>query len=136
MASFCFTISCASKKKVDEPAVTVEKSVDIKEPAPEVTEAKADDNQYTCLVAGDQRIITLNKDGKRCTVDYTKSGDTKEVAWGKSTPSICTDTFSKIRTNIESAGFKCGMEFEETKKEANSSESANFKVIQEEVKSN
>ena len=62
---------------------------------------------YTCLVKKDKREVTLDNQPKRCEVHYTKFGDKTQVVWAQSTPSICTDVYSKIRKNIEDRGFKC-----------------------------
>lgn len=104
MCSALFTVSCASKKlSVDEGQKQAKK-----EPAKKVLvkndkEAEA----YTCLVAGDRRIITLDRKEKRCEVSYTKFGKKEQMAWGESHPKICDDVFTNIRSNIEKRGFKC-----------------------------
>ncbi len=98
-----FTVSCAHKPVVDQGAekqqAKVEKKIEKKK--------QADNKAYTCLVGKDQRLVTLDKREKRCEVNYTKFGDTEQVAWAESTPTICDDAFSKIRTNIEGSGYKC-----------------------------
>ncbi len=101
-----FTVSCAHKPAVDQgqkQAQKVEKKVEKKAEKKE----QADNKAYTCLVGKDQRLVTLDKREKRCEVNYTKFGDTQQVAWAESTPSICSDTFEKIRSNIEGSGYKC-----------------------------
>lgn len=103
------TVSCAHQQKsVDEGAkvAKVEKKVEKK------TEKKAEkkvaqDKAYTCLVGKDQRLITLDHREKRCEVNYTKFGDTQQVAWAEATPTICSDAFQNIRSNIEGSGYRC-----------------------------
>lgn len=98
------TVSCAHKTTVDQgdQQAKVEKKIEKKA---ETKQAK--NLAYTCLVGKDRRLVTLDKKEKRCEVSYTKYGDLQQVAWAEATPSICDDTFSKIRTNIEGAGYKC-----------------------------
>ncbi len=112
------TVSCAHKPAVDEGALQAATDKKVEQKA----EKKQDDNlAYTCMVGKDRRLITLDKDKKRCEVHYTKFGDNQQVAWAESTPSICDDAYGKIRTNIEGAGYKCldgaDAKFEEKKKE-------------------
>jgi hypothetical protein len=104
---FGLTVSCAHKPQVDEGAkvkkTTMEKKIDKKAEAKKLADNKA----YTCLVGKDQRTVTLDQREKRCEVNYTKFGDTQQVAWAEATPSICEDAFSNIRSNIEGSGYKC-----------------------------
>ncbi len=124
MAGFCFTISCASKKTtLDTQEVTVEKPNLFPRPTTKDQDMTKDDKtqKFSCLVAGEQRVVILNElntNDKKCNVEYTKKGETTEVAWAQATPDICTKTFNNIRQNIENAGFKCGLSFENIKKES------------------
>lgn len=102
------TVSCAHKTTVDtgdqqQSQAKIEKKIETK------AEAKQEDKQlaYTCLVGKDRRTITMDRKEKKCEVNYTKFGDAQQVAWAQATPKICEDAFSKIRTNIEGAGYKC-----------------------------
>lgn len=101
------TVSCAHKsielEKGPEPVVQTKKvEVKIK------NKKQANNNKaYTCLVGKDKRQVTLDTSNKRCEVHYTKFGDRQQVAWAESTPSICEDAFSNIRSNIEGSGYKC-----------------------------
>ena len=110
------TVSCAHKQPKQE-AVKLETKVEKK-----VAVKKADKNQlaFTCLVGKDKRVITLDKKEKRCEVEYTKFGDSEQVAWAESTPAICDRAFNSIRSNIESSGYQCADGFDlklENKKE-------------------
>ena len=96
IGSFCFTISCANKAKNTDTAEVFIPTTPIVEPVTEVAPEKdsfqkTSSHEYECTVNGDKRIISINKTDSKCTVDYTKSGDTSEVAWGQSTPEICTN---------------------------------------------
>ena len=103
MGFLSLTISCAHKQPAPEVA-KVEKKTEKAETAKE----KADKElAYTCLVGKDARTVTLDKKEKRCEVHYTKFGDQQQVAWAESTPSICDNAFSNIRSNIEGSGYKC-----------------------------
>lgn len=99
-----FTVSCAHKPAVDEgdQQAKVEQKVEKK-----AETKQADTKAYTCLVGKDQRLVTLDQREKRCEVNYTKFGDTQQVAWAESTPSICDNAFTNIRSNIEGSGYKC-----------------------------
>ncbi len=99
-----FTVSCAHKPAIDQGAEQAKVETKIEKKA---ETKQADNKAYTCLVGKDQRLVTLDKREKRCEVNYTKFGDTQQVAWAESTPSICSETFDKIRTNIEGSGYKC-----------------------------
>ena len=121
IGAMSFTTSCAHKKSTTpSDVVTVEAAAEKKQQPKELaknTLEKEDTNlSYNCLVAGDKRTVILNKETKKCTVNYTKEGNTNEVAWGESRPEICQAAFDKIRTNIESAGFKCNAGLETEKK--------------------
>ena len=102
-----FTACTSSGKK--EQATKVDKS---QVTAAKKAEAKADKKEnlerYTCVVGKDKRLVEIDRSTKgRCEVHYTKLGDENSVAWAQATPSICTEVFGRIRTNIESAGFEC-----------------------------
>lgn len=102
--------ACATKQieteVVDPAAHTVKQQVK-KEDKKDTKQAKEDAKELTCMVNKDARLISLEKTEKRCEVHYTKNGETNQVAWGESTPSICDDVFNNIKTNIEKEGFKC-----------------------------
>ncbi len=134
IAFVSLTVSCAHKTTHGN-ATDTEKA----EKAKVETQDKSKKEKalaYTCLVGKDKRLVTLDKKEKRCEVFYTKFGDEKQVAWAESTPSICEETFGKIRTNIEGSGYKCldglNVSFEDTKKEIKEENKGEKKV--EEVK--
>lgn len=74
---------------------------------PKVESKMASEQQYTCTVNGDKRIVEYKTNNGRCEIHYTKQGTSEEVAWGQATPSICSDVFARIRSNIEGKGFSC-----------------------------
>lgn len=117
------TVSCAHKPQIDEGAKKDQAKVEKK-----IEKKQANNQAYTCLVGKDKRLVTLDKKEKRCEVNYTKFGDATQVAWAESTPKICDDAFSNIRTNIEGAGYKCldgaDAKFEDKKQEQKPRETA------------
>ncbi|MCB0357128.1 MAG: hypothetical protein KDD40_08980 [Bdellovibrionales bacterium] len=103
---FILSVACAHKKP--QPTTNI---------SPESTQASSIEHnktpdakpvqKVTCLVNDDQRTILLDKQPQRCEVFYTKFGEKSQVAWAEATPSLCRDVLNKIKTNIESKGFKC-----------------------------
>ena len=114
VCSVLFTVSCASQKiNLDEGAKQAQKAE-----APKKMLAKKNaELGYTCLVAGDKRIVTLDKKDKRCEVHYTKFGKKERMAWGEKRLHICDDVFKNIKSNIEKRGFKCTTGLDSQKKE-------------------
>ena len=105
-AMLMFSTACSHSKKneskIDTPKVQAK--VENKEVA---KNQKLADKTINCLVGQDQRVISLDKEPNRCEVHYTKFGEKSQVAWAEATPSLCTDVFKNIRSNIEEKGFKC-----------------------------
>lgn len=102
---FSLTISCAHKNIEKKEQVVVKETVIEKPIAKKEADKKA--RSYSCLVGKDQRVITLDREAKRCEVHYTKHGERQQVAWAESTQDICDRAFNSIRSNIENDGFKC-----------------------------
>jgi len=103
-----FSISCAQNTKKNETKV--------KAPAKKTMVAKADAKSaeaILCNVGNDKRLVTVDKTilddnkTKRCEVNYTKWGETSQVAWAQATQSLCGDVVENIKTNIEAKGFQC-----------------------------
>jgi len=115
------TVSCAHKTTETEIAVA-DKPAEVKVDVQDKSKEEKKELAYTCLVGKDKRLVTIDKNEKRCEVFYTKFGDEKQVAWAESTPSICEEAFGKIRTNIEGSGYKyldgLNVSFDDTKKES------------------
>lgn len=101
--TFIFTAACAQKKKSGD--IVEAKAPEKQEQA--VADKNTPENAYKCTVNKDTRLVEFDKSTKRCEIHYTKFGEKMQVAWAESTPSICSDVFAKIRTNIEAKGFKC-----------------------------
>lgn len=101
--TFLLTAACAQKKKSGD--ILEAKAPEKKEEL--VTQQKVADQAYKCTVNKDTRLVEFDKSDKRCEIHYTKFGEKMQVAWAENTPSICNDVFSKIKSNIESKGFKC-----------------------------
>lgn len=113
LCSALFVVSCAHKKMSVDEGQGKNKSEAAKKELVKTDSAQG----YTCLVAGDKRIVTLDRKEKKCEVSYTKFGKRKQIAWGQSNPKICDDVYANIRTNIEKRGFKCEASLGAKKKE-------------------
>ena len=61
----------------------------------------------TCESGKDQRKLLLSQVEKGCKLEYTKSGETKEVASQKVGKDFCENMQSKIKTKLEASQFKC-----------------------------
>ena len=106
-AFFSLTISCAHKKVEDTQAAKKEETKKEVVVAKKEIKEENKERSYTCLVGKDERLITLDRQEKRCEVHYTKEGDRQQVAWAETTQDICDRAFNNIRSNIEGSGFKC-----------------------------
>ena len=98
-----FCVSCSHKQKAKDTASAQQTEMNSKDQQI----GHSDQNSYFCVVNKDKRVIKMDKSQKRCEVHYTKFGEKSQVAWAENTPSICSDVYDRIRTNIESKGFKC-----------------------------
>lgn len=66
-------------------------------------------SSVTCTNKSDTRKISvLNVTEGGCGVVYNKMGEDKTVAMAKSDMNYCDSVSSKIKTNLEGAGFNCG----------------------------
>jgi hypothetical protein len=69
----------------------------------------AEKSSVTCTNKKDTRkisVVTMTEGG--CGVVYNKLGEEKTVAMAKSDMNYCDTVSSKIKTNLEGAGFNCG----------------------------
>jgi len=105
--------ACSSSKKDVNESSAGEK---VEEAAKEVTKtaqeatskAKAAvSGEATCKLGGDTRTIAVNSVDKGCEVIYTKFGEPSSIASGSSGSDHCVNVVSKVRENLENAGFKC-----------------------------
>ena len=108
----CFSLlaSCAHKDKdMNSDKAKASQQQTVKKPTVLVDKNKVEGGElaYTCVVSGDERLVTLSKQPKRCEVHYTKKGERNQVAWAEAHPDICQSAYDKIRQNIEAGGFKC-----------------------------
>lgn len=98
-----------TSKKMKEAATTAE--------APATPSATSDfpsingteKSSVTCTNKNDSRKISvLNVTEGGCGVVYNKMGEDKTVALAKADLNYCDTVSSKIKTNLEGAGFDCG----------------------------
>lgn len=102
-----FCVSCSHKQKASDGAQANQLQQEAKVASSENNINKVDGKSYFCVVNKDKRLVEIDESTQRCEVHYTKEGEKSQVAWAESTPSICSEVFARIRTNIESKGFKC-----------------------------
>lgn len=106
-AFFSLTVSCAHKKVEETHAAKKDEAKKEVIVAKKELKEEKTDRSFSCLVGEDERLVTLDRQEKRCEVHYTKSGDRQQVAWAENTQDICDRAFNSIRSNIEGNGFKC-----------------------------
>lgn len=102
LLSFLFIISAAS---------ATEKAAAPKADMPN-TETKADtkfDNksEMKCSAGKDERILKINEANGGCKLQYTKAGETKEVASQNMGRTKCDEIFNRIEEKLKAAGFNC-----------------------------
>lgn len=134
MLSLVFAASCAGKKsKTDTaaaPATTAsapakteaapveQKATDKKskgkkesavkqEAAAEKSAGASKAGSLTCKSGSESRTIEVAGVNGGCETRYTKAGETKTVANAKSGTDYCEQVSSKIKGNLETAGYKC-----------------------------
>ena len=67
-----------------------------------------DGDSIQCNFKKDIRMISVNKtDSGGCVVNYTKSGETKEIASSQKEGQHCNTVKNKVVTNLTEAGFSC-----------------------------
>ena len=101
--SFLFG-ACASTNKSVEPEQKQAKA-EVTKP---VVKAEVSTSQIIkCSLEKDQRSLELKSKEKGCELNYTKTDLTQIVASSSIGPNHCEKTQSKIKGNLEEAGFKC-----------------------------
>ncbi|MBX3022499.1 MAG: hypothetical protein KF799_12575 [Bdellovibrionales bacterium] len=109
------SVGCASASKtasttpnVATPAVPAKASLAVPAPAKPAPALVDDKAKYACLRGQETRSVKIEMTApKGCKVFYSTHGNTDPVAWSTTGTSHCESVSSKIRTNLESAGFKC-----------------------------
>ncbi|HAG91356.1 MAG TPA: hypothetical protein DCL41_05765 [Bdellovibrionales bacterium] len=105
--------ACSSSKKNDSESKVEEKMEKAAESTKEtakkmVNEAKAKmDGETQCKLGGDVRTIGVKAVDNGCEVIYTKFGESNSIASGSKGSEHCVNVVSKVKDNLENAGFKC-----------------------------
>ena len=60
-----------------------------------------------CQSGTDQRKLALTDVDGGCKLEYTKAGETKELATQKKGHDYCEKVQAKIKSTLESSNFKC-----------------------------
>lgn len=99
-------------KKADKKAAKAAKSAEkmAAKPADKKVEAAAGASKgstVTCTSGSVTRELTVvSKDGG-CAVNYTKDGNTNEIATGSASSAHCKEVQEKVKGNLEKAGYAC-----------------------------
>jgi predicted component of type VI protein secretion system len=106
-----FTVACSSSDKTvlgpkDE---AKEQQVQLEKKAEEKAASNAE--SLKCSLKNDVRMVEISKDSgeKLCEVHYTKSGDKERIASAERQKTYCDGVISKVKNNLESAGFNCSL---------------------------
>lgn len=105
--------ACSSSKKNAEESATekVEQAAEgAKETAKDAKDAAkaALDGEVTCTSGKDVRTIGVKAlESGGCEVMYTKFGEATSVASGSKGSDHCSSVVTKIKDNLQNAGFKC-----------------------------
>ena len=110
-------VSCSSNEKKtmmkDKMDQTVKAAEEVKTKAEmmtkEATMPTADSIMRTeCKLGKDMRVIAIDKNGANgCLVNYTKNGDSKQVARSQVGHTYCKEVATRIQSNLSNAGFAC-----------------------------
>lgn len=60
-----------------------------------------------CAYNSFNREISVVEKSSGCVVQYTKDGESSEIGRGYSGSAFCSSLVDRIKSNLESAGFKC-----------------------------
>lgn len=107
--------ACSSSKKSTNDATTTteaqaEKAADKAKETADKTEKAANEGvsvEATCKLGGDTRTIGVKSVDKGCEVIYTKFGESTSVASGSQGSDHCANVVTKIKENLQNAGFTC-----------------------------
>ena len=81
---------------------------DISKSKPTAKTESAAMGKITCVSGTDSRELEMTAaDGKACVLNYTKQGNTQEVASGVADTNHCNEVRDRIKGKLEAAGFKC-----------------------------
>lgn len=111
--------ACSSSKKNSEDAKSsteaqAEQTADKKDKdtSDKADKAKGDSaeglsEKVTCKLGGDTRTIGIKSVDEGCEVIYTKFGESTSIASGSKGSSHCANVVTKVRDNLQNAGFSC-----------------------------
>lgn len=108
-------VGCASseKKEAAKPAAPAAAPATAAKPAAETTQktvkaaAQNAAGATVCMYEDVRREIAIVETADRCAVEYTKDGEKKEIGSGLPKSPVCQSVADKVRTNLETAGYKC-----------------------------
>ena len=116
-AAFVLTVAaCSSKQKEDAKAAQsnaeakVEKAADGAKKAVKEAKNKAEvamTGDVKCTSGSDVRTITVKAVDQGCEVIYNKMGQDNSIATGTKGSEHCASVVTKVKENLQNAGFKC-----------------------------
>lgn len=108
IAIFAVGCSSADKKAIDTNPTDMQKQ---KQQQAQMDSQKKLLDSLKCSLKDDVRIVELSKvnNVKLCEVHYTKSGDKERIASAERQKNYCDGVLSKVKSNLETAGFKCSL---------------------------
>ena len=117
--SLVFIQGCSSSKKAENMEAPKEAPMKAKETKSEKkamdkpmkkVEAEAATNlgdSVNCKIDNDERTIAVAQNGNGCVVQYTKNGETNDVATANNGNSHCKKVQENMVKNLTNAGFSC-----------------------------
>lgn len=96
----------ATETAKTEPTVTkAKKSTESK--AKSTNTSSSAEGLLTCKSGADQRTIAVNPVNSGCEVVYTKQDQANTIATAANDTTYCETVKNKVKTNLESSGYKC-----------------------------
>lgn len=106
----CSSSKKSAEQKAEEAGAAVEQASKDAKDAAQTGKDKAKaalEGETTCKNGQDVRTIGVSASGEGCEVMYTKFNESTSVASGSKGSDHCSNVVSKIKENLQNAGFKC-----------------------------
>ena len=69
--------------------------------------ATTDGTSVECTLSGDKRVLSLQKQGEGCKVEYTKNQQTSEIGAQKNGVDFCESLVDRVKSKLTQSGFEC-----------------------------
>lgn len=106
-------VGCANKvKQANAPEAPKVESNAAKETTkpktpPAVKPTTSADGAVVCSLGSNTRELKIVTEGEKCTVQYARDGETKQMGQGNVSSSFCSNLVKRIQGNLEGAGYTC-----------------------------